>query len=53
MPVGGNALYLASKKFLKNTKESLSKITLKLTQIKYYIKKVFLNLIINNFLYLI
>ena len=29
MPVGGNALYLASKKFLKNTKEALQ-ITLKL-----------------------
>ena len=40
MPVGGNALYLASKKFLENTKESLANY-FKTIQIKYYIKRFF------------
>ena len=53
MPVGGNALYLASKKFLKNTKEALAKHLKIHPQIKYYIKKVFFKFKNKNFLYLI
>ena len=51
MPVGGNALYLAAKKFLDHTKKALQ-ITLIHQQIKFYIKKVSFNLRINSSLYL-